>query len=78
MRNVVLTVATMALTVVVIGNAYVQKKQFYPSVVYITKSNPSMAVSMVLMSFEKLISLLYVIIFLGYLLASPHHHLADG
>ncbi|KAK7603662.1 hypothetical protein V9T40_003661 [Parthenolecanium corni] len=34
----------MALTVVVIGNAYVQKKQFYPSVVYITKSNPSMAV----------------------------------
>lgn len=35
----------MILTTVVIGNAYYQKKQFYPSVVYITKSNPSMAVS---------------------------------
>lgn len=36
---------SMILTTVVIGNAYYQKKQFYPSVVYITKSNPSMAVS---------------------------------
>lgn len=45
MRNLLVTVATLALTVVVVGNAYIQKKQFYPSVVYITKSNPSMAVS---------------------------------
>lgn len=30
---------------VVISNAFYQKKQFYPSVLYITKSNPSMAVS---------------------------------
>lgn len=35
---------SIALTSIVIGNAYYQKKQFYPSVVYITKSNPSMAV----------------------------------
>ncbi len=27
-----------------VGNAWVQRQQFYPSVVYITKSNPSMAV----------------------------------
>lgn len=51
MRNFVVSVATLALTVVVIGNAYVQKKQFYPSVVYITKSNPSMAVSTALAIF---------------------------
>lgn len=34
----------MALTAAVVFNAYYQKKQFYPSVVYITKSNASMAV----------------------------------
>jgi len=32
------------LTAAVLGNAFYQKKQFYPSVVYLTKSNPSMAV----------------------------------
>lgn len=36
---------SIALTGIVLGNAYYTKKQFYPSVVYITKSNPSMAVS---------------------------------
>lgn len=45
MRNLGLSVLSLALTASVIGNAYYQKKQFYPSVVYITKSNPSMAVS---------------------------------
>lgn len=35
---------SVVLSGAVIGNAYYQKKQFYPSVVYITKSNPSMAV----------------------------------
>ncbi|KAK3093274.1 hypothetical protein FSP39_013536 [Pinctada imbricata] len=43
MRAVLLTGLSFALTAAVIGNAYYQKKQFYPSVVYITKSNPSMA-----------------------------------
>ena len=28
----------------ILGNAYVKHEQFYPSVVYITKSNPSMAI----------------------------------
>ena len=45
MRALGISVISLALTGLVIGNAYYQKKQFYPSVVYITKSNPSMAVS---------------------------------
>lgn len=36
----------------VIANAFRQKKQFYPSVVYICKSNPSMAVSSALIIFN--------------------------
>lgn len=40
-----LTATSFVLTAAVLGNAYVQKKQFYPSVVYITKSHPSLAVS---------------------------------
>ncbi|XP_012275801.1 E3 ubiquitin-protein ligase synoviolin A [Orussus abietinus] len=43
MRAAVIMIS-IALTCAVVGNAYYQKKQFYPSVVYITKSNPSMAV----------------------------------
>lgn len=45
MRALGLSVISILLTSAVVGNAYYQKKQFYPSVVYITKSNPSMAVS---------------------------------
>lgn len=45
MKAIVATVISLALTTVVIGNAYYQKKQFYPSIVYLTNSNPSMAVS---------------------------------
>lgn len=45
MKALVATVISLALTTVVIGNAYYQKKQFYPSIVYLTNSNPSMAVS---------------------------------
>lgn len=44
MRSLGLSALSLLLTAAVIGNAYYQKKQFYPSVVYITKSNPSMAV----------------------------------
>ena len=44
MRTILMTSVSFALSAMVIGNAYYQKKQFYPSVVYITKSNPSMAV----------------------------------
>ena len=44
MRAGVLTGASLALTGLVLANAWMQRQQFYPSVVYITKSNPSMAV----------------------------------
>ena len=39
-----MTGASVALTGLVLVNAWIQRQQFYPSVVYITKSNPSMAV----------------------------------
>ena len=45
MKALLITTASLALSISVMANAYIQKKQFYPSVVYITKSNPSMAVS---------------------------------
>ena len=44
MRAAVLTAASVMLTATVLANAWSQRQQFYPSVVYITKSNPSMAV----------------------------------
>jgi hypothetical protein len=61
MRAAGITLISLALTTAVIGNAYYQKKQFYPSVVYITKSNPSMAVGiqfLVTLSFTVLPGLL--------------------
>lgn len=45
MRGWLLSIGSIVLTSLVIGNAFYQKGQFYPSVVYITKSNPSLAVS---------------------------------
>ncbi|KAG5888669.1 hypothetical protein JTB14_014862 [Gonioctena quinquepunctata] len=39
-----ISLISTTLSAIVVMNAYLQKKQFYPSVVYITKSNPSMAV----------------------------------
>lgn len=48
MKAILATVISLALTTVVIGNAYYQKKQFYPSIVYLTNSNPSMAVSLLI------------------------------
>ncbi|XP_028398788.1 E3 ubiquitin-protein ligase synoviolin-like [Dendronephthya gigantea] len=44
MRGLLLSIGSIVLTSLVIGNAFYQKGQFYPSVVYITKSNPSLAV----------------------------------
>jgi E3 ubiquitin-protein ligase synoviolin len=46
MRAAGVTLLSITLTAAVIGNAFYQKNQFYPSVVYITKSNPCMAVSL--------------------------------
>jgi len=44
MKAFLVALGTAILTVGVLANAYYQKKQFYPSVVYLTKSSPSMAV----------------------------------
>uniref|UniRef100_A0A182VXF7 RING-type E3 ubiquitin transferase n=1 Tax=Anopheles minimus TaxID=112268 RepID=A0A182VXF7_9DIPT len=78
MRTLGLSVISMLLTGLVIGNAYYQKKQFYPSVVYITKSNPSMAViyiqSLVLVL---MLGKLMKKIFLGTLRAAEFEHLME-
>lgn len=73
-----LTMASVALTAAVIGNAYYQKKQFYPSVVYITKSNPSMA-AIYLLAFTMVILLgkLLKKVFFGSLRAAEFEHLIE-
>lgn len=45
MKAEVLVVLSFLLTFVVVTNAFYVKRQFYPSVVYLTKSNSSLAVS---------------------------------
>lgn len=47
MKALVAAAISLVLTSIVLGNAYYHKKQFYPSVVYVTNSNPSMAVSVI-------------------------------
>ncbi|XP_055532925.1 E3 ubiquitin-protein ligase HRD1 [Wyeomyia smithii] len=78
MRALGISVMSVALTCLVVGNAYYQKKQFYPSVVYITKSNPSMAViyiqSLVLVL---MLGKLMKKIFLGTLRAAEFEHLME-
>lgn len=44
-RAVLVTATSLALTGAVVAHAYLLKHQFYPTVVYLTKSSPSMAVS---------------------------------
>lgn len=61
MRSLGITLISLALTCIVIGNAYYQKKQFYPSVVYITKSNPSMAVRMFIILFHDMDYYLFIL-----------------
>lgn len=51
MRYSLVFLASAVLSGAVIANAVIQKKQFYPSVVYISKSNPSMAVSIITLLF---------------------------
>ena len=45
-RNILIGVASCFLTGIVLANAFYQRKQFYPAIVYLTKSNASMAVSL--------------------------------
>ncbi|KPJ18191.1 E3 ubiquitin-protein ligase synoviolin B [Papilio machaon] len=78
MKALVATVISLALTTVVIGNAYYQKKQFYPSIVYLTNSNPSMAV-MYLQAFILVLLLGKVFrrIFFGQLRPAEFEHLIE-
>ncbi|GFR62737.1 E3 ubiquitin-protein ligase synoviolin [Elysia marginata] len=78
MRSLVLTGLSFMLTASVIGNAYYQKKQFYPSVVYITKSNPSMAVMYVqALVFVVLMGKMLRALFFGQLRAAEMEHLIE-
>lgn len=43
-RAALVTATSLALTGAVVAHAYLLKQQFYPTVVYLTKSSPSMAV----------------------------------
>lgn len=78
MRGMLLTFGSLLLTVAVVGNAYYQKKQFYPSVVYITKSNPSMAV-IYLQAFVMVLMMGKITrkLFFGQLRAAEMEHLIE-
>ncbi|EDO48604.1 predicted protein, partial [Nematostella vectensis] len=78
MREMVLTAASLALTGAVVANAYYQKHQFYPSVVYLTKSSPSMAV-LYLQAFVFVILMGKLIrkVFFGQLRAAEMEHLIE-
>lgn len=70
--------ASFALMAAVIGNAYYKKRQFYPTVVYITKSNPGMA-AIYLLAFILVIHLgkFLMKIFFGSLRAAEFEHLVE-
>jgi E3 ubiquitin-protein ligase synoviolin len=61
MRYSLVFLASAVLSGAVIANAVIQKKQFYPSVVYISKSNPSMAVSITVLYIFIISSDVYVL-----------------
>ncbi|XP_046401691.1 E3 ubiquitin-protein ligase synoviolin B [Ischnura elegans] len=73
-----ITSLSFLMTACVIGNAYYQKKQFYPSVVYITRSSPSMAV--IYMQALVLVIVIGKIMrkfFFGQLRAAEYEHLME-
>lgn len=45
MKVLALTAASFLSTSAVVGHAFYRNKQFYPAMVYLVKSSPSMAVS---------------------------------
>ncbi|KAI8784320.1 E3 ubiquitin-protein ligase synoviolin B [Biomphalaria glabrata] len=78
MRSLLLMGLSLGLTAAVIGNAFYQKKQFYPSVVYITKSNPSMAIIYIqALVFVVLMGKLLRALFFGQLRAAEMEHLIE-
>nr|SVE80035.1 EOG090X03TK [Daphnia magna]SVE81232.1 EOG090X03TK [Daphnia magna] len=78
MRIELVILGSLVLSTSVVGNAYYQKKQFYPSVVHITKSNPSMMVMYIqALVIVVLLGKLMKKIFFGQLRAAEVEHLID-
>jgi len=78
MRGALFTTAVFVATSAVITNAWVQKQQFYPTVVYLTKSSPSLAVlylQALLLVF--LFGKLMVKLFFGQLRSAEMEHLVE-
>lgn len=78
MRTLLVTLASAALTSCIIANAFYQKKQFYPSVIFITRSNSSMSV-IYLQAFicVLLVGKLFRFIFFGELRATETENLIE-
>nr|SVE76303.1 EOG090X03TK [Daphnia longispina] len=78
MRIELVILGSLVLSTSVVGNAYYQKKQFYPSVVHITKSNPSMMVMYIqALVIVVLLGKLMKKVFFGQLRAAEVEHLID-
>nr|CAG4637701.1 EOG090X03TK [Chydorus sphaericus] len=78
MRIELVILGSLVLSTSVVGNAYYQKKQFYPSVVHITKSNPSMMVMYIqALVIVVLMGKLMKRVFFGQLRAAEVEHLID-
>nr|CAG4636899.1 EOG090X03TK [Ceriodaphnia reticulata]SVE72853.1 EOG090X03TK [Ceriodaphnia reticulata] len=78
MRIELVILGSLVLSTSVVGNAYYQKKQFYPSVVHITKSNPSMMVMYIqALVIVVLLGKLMKRVFFGQLRAAEVEHLID-
>ena len=61
-RSVLATGASFILTSMVFANAYVNRQQFYPSVVYITKSNSRYVWTLKQFCVSELLILIFIII----------------
>ena len=81
MRIELVILGSLVLSTSVVGNAYFNKKQFYPSVVHITKSNPSMMVGLFFQLYslhvscimKSVVSKTLVHFVPGYVYSSPSH-----
>ncbi|XP_033106835.1 E3 ubiquitin-protein ligase synoviolin B-like [Anneissia japonica] len=78
MRGAIVTSLSFGLTFAVVGHAYYQKKQFYPSMVYLTKSNASMAVLYLqALVFVVLMGKLFKKVFFGQLRDAEMEHMIE-
>ncbi|PWA23452.1 hypothetical protein CCH79_00005792 [Gambusia affinis] len=77
-RAALVTATSMALTGAVVAHAYLLKHQFYPTVVYLTKSSPSMAV-LYIQAFVLVFLLGKIMrkVFFGQLRAAEMEHLIE-